>query len=154
MLSSAGLAESPVTFRPRPLSTGRFSKLPVQQSPYWKCNTIAASPKHIVALLGMTFGDRAQEIRESASKAVIAGIVSGDGNGVLHDALLNDAACEELLSLIANQSERTAQHGADSRRPHGCIPQRGWWTEPIRTTVRRSSAEQSNSSILFGDRFI
>ncbi len=55
-------------------------------------------PETYVALLGMTFGERAEELRESASKAVIAGVVSGDGTGVLHDALLNDAACDELLS--------------------------------------------------------
>ncbi len=111
-------------------------------------------PETYVALLGMTFGERAEELRESASKAVIAGIVSGDGNGVLHDALLNDAACEELLSLIANQSERTAQHGAIRGVRTAALHSADGGPNRSALTVRRSSAEQSNSSILFGDRFI
>jgi maltose alpha-D-glucosyltransferase/alpha-amylase len=111
-------------------------------------------PETYVALLGMTFGDRAEELRESASKAVIAGVVSGDGTGVLHDALLNDAACEELLSLIANQSERTAQNGAIRGVRTAAFQSAAGGPNGSAVTVRRGSAEQSNSSILFGDRFI
>jgi len=106
-----------------------------------------------LTLLSMTFGDRAEELRQSAPKAVIARVVSDDGPGVLHDAFFNDAACEELLALIANQRESTAQQGTI----------RGVRPTPFQTagsangsalTVRRGSGEQSNSSIRFGDRLI
>jgi maltose alpha-D-glucosyltransferase / alpha-amylase len=107
-----------------------------------------------VALLGMTFGDRAEELRQSAPKAVIAGVVSSEGTGVLHDALLNDAACEELLALMANQSERAAQHGAIRGVRTAAFQTAGGGPNGSALAVRRGSAEQSNSSILFGDRFI
>jgi maltose alpha-D-glucosyltransferase/alpha-amylase len=108
-------------------------------------------PEKYMVLLGMAFGDRAEELRQSAPKAVIAGIVSDEGAGVLYDALFNDAACEELLAFIANQSQTTTQSGA-FRGVRAAGFQAGG-DEP-QLIVRRSSAEQSNSSILFGDRLI
>jgi maltose alpha-D-glucosyltransferase / alpha-amylase len=110
-------------------------------------------PETYVALLEMTFGDRAEELRQSAPKAVVAGVVSSDGNGVLHDALLDDAACQELLHFIANQSEAKAQNGA-IRGVRSEAFQAAGSPNGSALTVRRSSAEQSNSSILYGDRFI
>jgi len=110
-------------------------------------------PDTYVALLGMTFGDRAEELRQGAPKAVVAGVISSDGTGVLHDGLLHDAACEELLALIAKQSECTTQHGAiRGVRTSAFRPAGGQNGSAL--TVRRGSAEQSNSSILYGDRFI
>ncbi|HYK63180.1 MAG TPA: maltose alpha-D-glucosyltransferase [Bryobacteraceae bacterium] len=107
-------------------------------------------PETYMALLGMTFGDRAEELRQSASKSVIARIFSDEGAGVLCDALLNDATCEELLALIAKQTQTAAQHamlrGVRSAAFRG--------EDGSQLKVHRSSAEQSNSSILFGDRFI
>jgi maltose alpha-D-glucosyltransferase/alpha-amylase len=108
-------------------------------------------PEKYMVLLGMAFLDRVEELRESAPKAVIAGMVSDEGAGVLYDALFNDAACEELLAFVANQSQTTTQSGA-FRGVRAAGFQTGG-DEP-QLTVRRSSAEQSNSSILFGDRFI
>jgi maltose alpha-D-glucosyltransferase / alpha-amylase len=110
-------------------------------------------PETYAALLGMTYGDRAQELRESAPKAVIAGIISADGAGALHDALLNDAACEELLAIIANQSQTATQHGT-IRGIHSTAFQNASGSDGSALPVRRISGEQSNSSVLFGDRFI
>jgi maltose alpha-D-glucosyltransferase / alpha-amylase len=108
-------------------------------------------PERYMGLLGMAFGDRADELRQSAPKAVIARIVSDEGAGVLYDALLNDAACEEVLALIANQTQLAAQQAA-FRGVRAATFQYGGDGSPPK--VQRSSAEQSNSSILFGDRFI
>jgi maltose alpha-D-glucosyltransferase / alpha-amylase len=109
-------------------------------------------PETFVAVLGITFGDRAEEIRQSAPKAVIAAVVSGEGAGVLHDALLNDAVCGELLALIAKQSQSPTQHGVIRGVRSPTFRTSGGDGSP--PTVRRGSAKQSNSSILFGDRFI
>src|SRR6516225_4363009 len=49
-----------------------------------------------MVILGMAFGDRAENLRHSVPKAVIAGVISDDGAGVLYDALFGDTACEEL----------------------------------------------------------
>ena len=104
-----------------------------------------------LVILGMAFGDRAENLRHTAPEAVIAGVVSDDGAGVLYDALFNDTACEELLAFIANQTEATAQCGAirgvraTAFQSVGDAPQ---------LPVRRDAFDQANSSILFDDRFI
>jgi maltose alpha-D-glucosyltransferase/alpha-amylase len=104
-----------------------------------------------MAFLGMAFGDGAEDLRHSAPKAVIAGVVSDDGAGVLYDALFNDAACEELLAFISNQSQTTSQCGAIRGERAAALQTRGNGSQ---LTVRHGAAERSNSSILFGDRFI
>jgi maltose alpha-D-glucosyltransferase/alpha-amylase len=110
-------------------------------------------PESYLALLGMTFGDRAEELRQSTPKAVVAGIISGTGSGILHDGVLNDTACEELLRMIANNSRTAAQGGAIQGVRSTAFDSIGG-RDGSQLTIRRGSAEQSNTSILYGDRFI
>ena len=110
-------------------------------------------PERCVALLGMTYGDHVEELRQSAPKAMIAGLISDDSNGILHDALLNDSACEELLALIENQDHIATQHGV-IRGVRSDAFQDSAAPDSSAVTVRRISTEHSNSSILFGDRFM
>jgi maltose alpha-D-glucosyltransferase / alpha-amylase len=103
--------------------------------------------------LGMSFGDAARELEQSAPGAIIAPVVAAKNSGVLHDAVFSDQSCLELLSLVENDSEFQAGHG----RVHGL---RGSGFRKIQgpadpaLAVKRGSAEQSNTSILYGDRFI
>jgi maltose alpha-D-glucosyltransferase/alpha-amylase len=103
--------------------------------------------------LAMSFGDAENELQRTAPKAIIAPVRSQRGAGLLYDGAFDDQTCALLFSLIENAS------GINAR--HGCL--RGIRGKafldlmaPAETTlqVRRSSAEQSNTSILFGDRFI
>jgi maltose alpha-D-glucosyltransferase / alpha-amylase len=103
--------------------------------------------------LAMTYGDPGAELQHAAPNAIIAPVVSGNASGMLHDGIFDDNTCAALLSLIEN--------GATLRTRLGCIQgTRGKAFQDILGSpemplkVRRLSVEQSNSSIIFGDRFI
>jgi maltose alpha-D-glucosyltransferase / alpha-amylase len=103
--------------------------------------------------LAMTFGEVGDELRRTAPNASVATIASKKVGGLLHDGVFDDEACAELFSLIENGRTLEAHNG----RIHGvrgkCFREiLGSAGTPLQ--VRRGSAEQSNTSILFGDRFI
>ena len=103
--------------------------------------------------LAMTFADAAEELRRAAPNAIVASVLSEDAFGLLHDGVFNDQVCLELLSLIQNNGELKTHNG----QVHGL---RGKAFETILgrsetpLQVRRGSAEQSNTSIIYADRFI
>ena len=103
--------------------------------------------------LAMTFSEAAGELRQAAPNAVVASIVFERSSGLLHDGVFDDKACRELLSVIENGREL---HGRSGRirgvRGRAFEDVRGPAENPM--PVRRGSAEQSNTSILYGDRFI
>ncbi len=103
--------------------------------------------------LAMTFGEAEDELRRAAPNASIAAIVSKGAGGLLHDGVFDDKVCEAMFSLIEKARKLEAHHG------HVQGLRGKAFREILRTAeaplqVRRGSAEQSNSSILFGDRFI
>ncbi|HEX4643274.1 MAG TPA: maltose alpha-D-glucosyltransferase [Candidatus Acidoferrales bacterium] len=113
----------------------------------------SGSPETYQLPLAMTFGNVGEELRRAAPNVSVADIHADGLDGLLHDGLFDDQACATLLSLIEKPGEISAHHG----RIQGVRGNRfqeilGPATKPL--TVRRSSAEQSNTSILFGDRFI
>jgi maltose alpha-D-glucosyltransferase/alpha-amylase len=103
--------------------------------------------------LAMTFGEVGDELRRATPSAGVAAIAAKRVSGLLHDGVFDDKACAVLFSLIENGRKLDAHNGRiqgvrgkafkDVLRSAG---------EPLQ--VRRGSAEQSNTSILFGDRFI
>ena len=54
--------------------------------------------------LGLLFGKAADALKEESPNALVARLTSMEGDGVLHEAIFNDAACEALLALIAGGS--------------------------------------------------
>ena len=103
--------------------------------------------------LAMTFGDASEELRRTASNAIVAPIVSGDTPGLLHDAIFDDQTCTQLLSLIENSDELRACQGR-IRAARGKAFQRESGSGERSAQIRRAAAEQSNTSIIYGDRFI
>jgi maltose alpha-D-glucosyltransferase/alpha-amylase len=103
--------------------------------------------------LAMSFADAENELQRTAPNAIIAPVLSQRGVGLLCDGAFDDETCALLFSLIENASRINSRQGSlrgirgkaflDLRAPAEATLQ-----------VRRSSAEQSNTSILFGDRFI
>ena len=104
--------------------------------------------------LGLLFGKAAEALREESPNAVLARLASVEGDGVLHEAIFNDTASEALLALITAGRPNSLTGG---RHPWGA--QYAHWltcrgTPGSALRARRGSAEQSNTSILFGDKLI
>ena len=103
--------------------------------------------------LAMTFGEAAEELQRTSPNVIVASVLSDKGSGLLHDAVFNDGSCLELLSLIENKGVLEARGGLVRGMPGNSFRDLlGTAREPL--AVRRGSAEQSNTSILYSDRFI
>jgi maltose alpha-D-glucosyltransferase/alpha-amylase len=104
-------------------------------------------------VLAMTFGDAAGDLQETSPTSIIAPVISDRGPGLLHDGVFNDSICRELLSFIQNERDLETRHGCiRGLRGKAFQDLLGTIADPL--PVRRGSAEQSNTSILYGDRFI
>jgi maltose alpha-D-glucosyltransferase/alpha-amylase len=73
--------------------------------------------------------------------------------GLLHDGIFDDKVCAELLSLIENGRTLKCRNGRIQGVP-GKSYQEILGSPNTPLPVRRGSAEQSNSSIIYGERFI
>jgi len=110
-------------------------------------------PETYLLSLAITFGDSADELRREAPNGVVSSIISREGPGALHNGVLNDNTCVEILSLIENAREIRTRHGLiRGERGTAFAALRG--STEVRLPVRRTSVEQRNTSILYGDRFI
>jgi maltose alpha-D-glucosyltransferase/alpha-amylase len=103
--------------------------------------------------VALTFGEEANELRRSTPNAIVAPVVAGKATAVLHEGVLSDQVCLELLSLIEDERELRAS-SAIIQGVRGTAFANILGSGELPLPVRRSSAEQSNTSILFGDRFI
>jgi maltose alpha-D-glucosyltransferase/alpha-amylase len=102
--------------------------------------------------LGMSFGTAAEQLREISPAAVLSSIATPRERGVLRDGLWSESTLVSLLSFISNSAEVQLEHGIARGLPSSVLPTlRGGEGE---LHARRSSAEQSNSSILYGDKLI
>ena len=105
--------------------------------------------------LGFATGDRADELLKHQRQVVVALLkVNGEGGeqeGVLYDAVIEPEYCEALLDIINNRRRRSGKAGGlrvsrsrAFKRLRGDGNLRPWLL----------GAEQSNTSIVFGDRLI
>ncbi len=111
------------------------------------------SPDLYFLPLAMSFGDTKNELQRTAPNAIIAPVLSQAGAGLLYDGAFDDQTCMLLFSLIENASRVNAGHGGvRGIRGKAFLDLVALAGKGLQ--VRRGSAEQSNTSILFGDRFI
>lgn len=103
--------------------------------------------------LAMSLGDVKSELQRTAPNAIIAPLLSQSRTGLLYDGAFDDQTCMSLFSLIENASALNAR-GGGVRGIRGKAFSDLWARAEKKLQVRRGSAEQSNTSILFGDRFI
>jgi maltose alpha-D-glucosyltransferase / alpha-amylase len=103
--------------------------------------------------LAMTFGEAATELQHTAPNSIIASVISGKESGLLHDGVFEDKVCLELLSLVEKERELRTQNGM-VRGVRGKSFYEILGSAGLPLAVRHTSAEQSNTSILYGDRFI
>ncbi|HEY0786821.1 MAG TPA: maltose alpha-D-glucosyltransferase, partial [Acidobacteriaceae bacterium] len=136
------------------LDWGLLPAAPAQQIAlaFIEVSYTAGEPDTYLLPLTILLGDQAEALRESAPSAILGGLLSPGGGGVVADALYIDESSTALLQLIAHNSEIAFEKGTlrgalstifdTLRGPAAALP------------PRRSSAEQSNTSIFFGDRLI
>jgi maltose alpha-D-glucosyltransferase/alpha-amylase len=105
-----------------------------------------------VVPVAITLGAAAEQLRETHPGAILGNLTRGGSAGVLHDALVSEEVCRELLALAHDRRERPGRVGAVTGEPGKAltetpVPEAGW-------PVTHISGEQNNSSIVFGDQFI
>jgi len=104
-------------------------------------------------VLGISFGDAAEELRRATPNAVVATAVAQGGQGVIFEATFSDEACSDLFSLIASTGELNSKNGR-------VIGVRGTafsgilGPSELPLPIRRGSLEQSNTSLIYGEKFI
>ncbi len=103
--------------------------------------------------LAMTFGEAAEELQRVSPTAIVASVLSDQGAGLLYDAVFNDETCLDFLSFVEDGGALETHYGRLRGMPADSFRDLlGTSRTPL--AVRRGSAEQSNTSILYGDRFI
>jgi maltose alpha-D-glucosyltransferase/alpha-amylase len=105
-----------------------------------------------VLILGFSTGAAAERLRQDHPASVLCEVALGDLTGVIHDALVVEEHCRALLSLIVEPGRRPGVNGALSgaASPDAELDA----TKAAALTVQRAGGEQSNSSLILGDRFI
>jgi len=103
--------------------------------------------------LAIAFGAHGEQLRGRARSAIVAPVTSNKLSGLLYDGVVDDLACRALFSLIENGSELRGRGGRITGQRGGAF-QAVLGPAQLPLPVRRGSAEQSNTSILYGDRFI
>jgi maltose alpha-D-glucosyltransferase / alpha-amylase len=118
-------------------------------------NYDSGTPETYIVFLGVTLGEEAEELRRSTPNAVIAPIVTNGGaSGLLHDGTLADPTCREILAVIEKARDLNAHHGNVLGITGAAFAGILKNARSSALRVRRGSAEQSNTSVFFGDRFI
>jgi maltose alpha-D-glucosyltransferase/alpha-amylase len=112
-------------------------------------------PETYLLPLAFATGERADELLAQFPRAAIVRVQAegGAGEGLLFDALWDGAFCEALLKAIARRHRFKGAAGevaAGSTRVFRRM--KGPADEPLEPSVLK--AEQSNTSVIYGDRFI
>jgi len=116
-------------------------------------NYESGEPDNYLLTLAMSFGAAAAAIRESSAQAVLAEISSSTAPGVLHDAVLDGVTCSALLLCIEQARRVEMQNGELRGVPSSVFALVRGPAEQVLPPVR-GTAEQSNTSILYGDRLV
>src|SRR5262249_36636883 len=108
--------------------------------------------------LGFASGERADQLRAVARSAVLAsacgpGSDGGVPSGGIYDALLDKSFCLAMVKMIARRRHLRGVSGEFAARPTRVLRQE--LSERVSNLeVSSMRAEQTNSSIVFGDQYI
>jgi maltose alpha-D-glucosyltransferase / alpha-amylase len=110
-------------------------------------------PETYVLPLAVASGERAERVMHDIPEAVLARLtLPNRGAGVVYDALWERGFCQTLLDALARR-RRFTQNGHQLAAVPKPTLRRIWTGEPpLEPHILR--AEQSNASVIYGDRFI
>ncbi len=107
--------------------------------------------------VAIAFGAAARALRDTAAASILSTVLSPSGEGVLYDATYDPRSCQEFLNIIQNSTASAMQFGTVNGRSSsalaGLLAQTSGQADKLLVPAR-SSAEQSNTSVLFGNRLI
>ena len=113
---------------------------------------VSAPPETYFIPLSLAAAEAAVSIRESAPENVLCAMRAGTETGLIYDAAADPQACRALLSALRRMAELPARTGVFRFSAGSALGESGESDDGL--AIRRLSGEQSNSSILYGDRFI
>jgi maltose alpha-D-glucosyltransferase/alpha-amylase len=102
--------------------------------------------------LGIATGRQAEHVQEARADAVLCDVRMGASAGVLYDAIADDATCRSLLDAIEKKGSWPGRSGTAEAFPTESLAAAKGDGADLK--VFRGSAEQSNTSILFGGHLI
>jgi maltose alpha-D-glucosyltransferase/alpha-amylase len=113
-------------------------------------------PEIYLLPLAFATGDEAEEIRKSSPGAILAELSiqekENSMEGVLYDAVLDKDFCKSLIDMIARRRQVRGLSGDLIAAPARAL--RNGMSEATKLEVASMRAEQSNSSVVFGDQLI
>ncbi|WP_435017016.1 maltose alpha-D-glucosyltransferase [Tundrisphaera sp. TA3] len=107
--------------------------------------------KYQLPLVVLTGAD-AEQMLQTRPGSVLAHVSCTEGEGILCDALHSDAMCHRLLQLIVEGQTVKARQGKFVGVPTTALESLEGGDLAIEP-VRRTATEQSNSSVIFGERY-
>ena len=114
---------------------------------------VDGDPEDYMLPVAIAKGDAAQQAEEQFRDTVLARLRSPDGDGVMYGALWKPAFADALLNVIARRKRLRGRWG-EIVGVHTKAFRQIWGGRDENLQTRVSAAEQSNSSIVFGERFI
>jgi maltose alpha-D-glucosyltransferase/alpha-amylase len=123
----------------------------------WEVQYTGGGAERYLLPLAFAAGSRAFEVRQASPQSIIAELhvrnPDGESEGLLHDALYDPAFCKSLVDAIA-RGRRSRSNGvelhAQPSKPFRALA----GSEPGSLEPSLLKGEQSNTSIVFGDRLI
>jgi maltose alpha-D-glucosyltransferase / alpha-amylase len=114
-------------------------------------------PETYVLPLSFASGERAEQIRASSPGAILAEVTvrekGNDDKGIIYDAVLDKQFCTSVIDMIARRRQVRGLNGDFVASPSRLL-RNGGLGNLSNLEVASTRAEQSNSSVVFGDQLI
>jgi maltose alpha-D-glucosyltransferase/alpha-amylase len=115
---------------------------------------VEGDPEIYILPGSVAVGEEAEKVKETLSDVAVAQLQAQDGSrGVLYSAMYDTAFCDALLSAIARRRRFRGRAG-ELVGSHNRAFRKAWGESHPDLGAAILKAEQSNSSIVFGNRFI